>query len=163
MIISPCIITRGRYLNKDIEKDLAFSEDDKYKMIRYFKGNRFKWSFHADSLVNYFETGYMKKPCSCGFNYFFTRSSGEIFLCPLIDQSIGNIKEKTLEELFTSDKAKNFRRKVGKFSQCRDCTEPGLERYALPCEGFSYLRMLMKYGAGEFRELHKHMGLEKYV
>lgn len=163
MIISPCIITRGRYLNKDIEKNLVFSEDDKKKMIRFFKGNQFRWSFHAENLVKYFETGYMKKPCTCGFNYFFTRSSGEIFLCPLVDQSIGNIKEKTLEELFTSDKAKNIRKKVGKFPECRNCTEPGLERYALPYEGFSYLRMLMKQGSKDFVELHSHLGLEKYL
>ena len=161
-IISPCIVTSGRYLNKETEKDLIFSEEDKQKMISFFKGSRFKWSFHAESLVQYFETGEIKKPCSCGFSYFFIRSSGELFLCPLINESIGNIKNDSPASLLASDKARAFRQRVGEFPECRDCTEPGLERYALPYEGFTYLNMLAKYGEDEFIELHKHLGLEKY-
>ncbi|MFC1839451.1 radical SAM/SPASM domain-containing protein [Thermodesulfobacteriota bacterium] len=162
-IISPCIITSGRYLNRDIESDLVFLKEDKDKMTRFFKGNRFKWSFHAESLAEYFKTGRIKKPCSCGFNYFFVRSSGEVFLCPLINRSIGNIKDTPVDILFSSNRAKAFRKKAGEFPECRDCTEPGLERYALPCEGFTYLGMLLKYGVKDFMELHKHLGLEKYV
>jgi len=162
-IISPFIITGGRYLNREIEDSLVFSDRDKEKMIRFFKGSQFKWSFHADSLAEYFETGMIKKPCSCGFNYFFTRSSGEVFLCPLINQSTGNIKDKSIESLFSSNTAEKFRKKVGEYNECRGCTEPGLERYALPCEGFTYLGMLFKYGTKEFLELHKHLGLGKYI
>ncbi|MBN1906771.1 MAG: radical SAM protein, partial [Deltaproteobacteria bacterium] len=70
-IMSPCIITSGRYLNKDNKKELQFSNEDKNKMIRFFSGGEFRWSFHAESLIKYLETGVMKKPCTCGFNYFF--------------------------------------------------------------------------------------------
>jgi hypothetical protein len=63
----------------------------------------------------------------------------------------------------SSKKAVAFRKKVGEFPECEDCTEPGLERYALPYEGFIYLGMLFKYGPKEFHELHNHLGLEKYV
>lgn len=162
-IISPFIITSGRYLNREKVNEFIFSNEDKQKMIRFFKGSRFKWSFHADSLAEYFETGSIKKPCSCGFNYFFVRSSGDLFLCPLIDKSVGNIKDEPIETLFSSDKAKAFRKKVGEYPECRRCTEPGLERYALPYEGFTYLGMLLKYGTKDFLELHGHLGLEKYV
>ena len=162
-IISPCIITGGRYLNKEIENNLVFSDKDKEKMIRFFKGSGFRWSFHAESLVRYLETGMIKKPCSCGFNYFFIRSSGEVFLCPLISKGIGNIKNTPIESLFISKKAREFRKKVGNFPECLECTEPGLERYALPCEGFTYLRKLLKYGRKSFFELHSHLGLEKYM
>lgn len=162
-IISPCIITSGRYLNRERENELIFSDEDKEKMVRFFKGNRFKWSFHADNLAEYFENGMVNKPCSCGFNYFFTRSSGEVFLCPLINKSIGNIKDKTLEYLLASNKAKDFRKKVGEYPECKGCTEPGLERYSLPYEGFMYLGMLLKYGEKDFIELHNHLGLGKYV
>jgi MoaA/NifB/PqqE/SkfB family radical SAM enzyme len=162
-IISPCIITSARYLNRETADDLVFSNKDRQKMIRFFKGSRFKWSFHADSLAEYLETGTIRKPCSCGFNYFFVRSSGELFLCPLIDKSVGNIKDEPIESLFSSEKAKAFRKKVGKYAECRGCTEPGLERYALPYEGFTYLGMLLKYGKKDFLELHRHLGLGKYV
>ena len=162
-IISPYIATSGRYLNREIEKELVFSNEDKEKMIRFFKGSGFRWSFHAESLAKYFETGKIRKPCSCGFNYFFIRSGGEVFLCPLINLSAGNVKNKSIEVLFSSEKAKEFRKKICSFHECMGCTEPGIERYALPCEGFTYLSMLFKYGGSEFLKLHAHLGLEKYI
>ena len=162
-IISPCIITGARYLNLDTKNNLTFSDDDREKMIRFFKGRRFKWSFHAESLAEYFETGCIKKPCSCGFNYFFIRSSGNVFLCPLIDKSIGNVKEKPLKDLFSSHSVRKIIKNLGKFPECRDCTEPGLERYALPYEGFMYLLLLLKKSKKDFRALHSHIGLDKYL
>lgn len=162
-IISPFIITSARYLNQDIKKDLSFSNDDRVKMVRFFKGSRFKWSFHADSLAKFFKTGAIKKPCSCGFNYFFIRSSGEVFLCPLINISAGNINNQPIKELFSSYDANNIRKKLMKYPECRGCTEPGLERYALPYEGFTYLRLLLKYDSKDFIELHNHLGLKKYI
>ena len=162
-IISPRIITSGRYLNKEIEKDLVFSKEDREKMVRFFKGNRSIWSFHNDSLAEYLETGVIKKPCSCGFNYFFIRSSGGVFLCPLINNSIGNIRDTSIKTLMSSKDAKIFRKSVGKYPECRQCTEPGLERYALIYEGFTYLSMMYKNSTGDFMNLHNHLGLKKYL
>ena len=161
-IISPCIITEGRYLNLDRAEDLSFRPEDIEKMIKYFSSDRFRWSFHADSLIDFFKTGTMKKPCSCGFNYFFVRSNGEMFLCPLIDDSVGNITKESVSELFCSKKADQIRKKIGKMPKCRECTEPGLERYSLPYEGFIYLSLLLKMGKKSFIDLHCHMGLDKY-
>jgi len=162
-IISPCIITEGRYLNPDRAADLSFSPEDIDRMIAFFSNDQFRWSFHADSLIDFFKTGIMKKPCSCGFNYFFVRSNGEIFLCPLFPESVGNITTTGASELFHSKTAGRIRKKIGKMSQCRECTEPGLERYSLPYEGFRYLKLLLEMGKTEFFQLHHHMGLDKYV
>jgi MoaA/NifB/PqqE/SkfB family radical SAM enzyme len=162
-IISPCIITEGRYLNQELAEDLSFSGENIEKMINFFSGNKFRWSFHAESLVDFFQTGTMKKPCSCGFNYFFVRSNGEMLLCPLIKQSVGNITETNVSDLFFSNLAGKIRKKIGKLPQCHECTEPGLERYSLPFEGFSYLKLLFKLGRAEFIQLNKHMGLNKYM
>lgn len=161
-IISPCIITEGRYLNPDRAGDLVFSQEDVEKMIAFYRGESFRWSFHGEALEGYLRTGEMHKPCSCGFNYFFVRSNGEVLLCPLIDESIGNIKEKPIEKLFASKAASRLRRKLGNLPECRRCTEPGLERYALPFEGFTYLSLLLKMGKDDFLQLHHHMGLDKY-
>ena len=162
-IISPCIITNARYLNPDRADDLVFGQEDIEKMIKFYESEHFKWSYHRDALVQCFKTGMMKKPCSCGFNYFFVRSTGELFLCPLINISLGNIKETPVTDLFFSEKASQFRRKIGKFPECQRCTEPGLERYALPYEGFTYLSLLLKTGKSNFLQLHRHMGLDKYL
>jgi MoaA/NifB/PqqE/SkfB family radical SAM enzyme len=162
-IISPCIITEGRYLNPDRAEDLIFSREDIEKMIQFYSGDQFNWSYHADVLVQYLKTGTMKKPCSCGFNYFFVRSNGEMLLCPLIKESVGNITTTNVSDLFFSDPADEIRKKIGKLPQCHECTEPGLERYSLPFEGFHYLKLLLKLGRTEFIQLHQHMGLDKYV
>ncbi len=162
-IISPCIITGGRYLNAELAKDLIFTKEDIKEMTCFYKRKHFKWSFHGDSLVRYFETGAMNKPCSCGFNYFFVRSNGEIFLCPLINVSIGNIKDTPVDDLLLSEKASQIRRNIGQYPECRKCTEPGLERYALPYEGFTYLSLLLKMGRTRFLRLHQHMGLDKFL
>jgi MoaA/NifB/PqqE/SkfB family radical SAM enzyme len=161
-IISPCIITKARYLNSDRVNRLVFSEKDIEKMIQFYQSEMFQWSYHTETLVHYFKTGIMKKPCSCGFNYFFARSNGDLFLCPLINHSIGNIGETPATELYLSEKASRFRRRVGHYPECRQCTEPGLERYALPFEGFTYLSIFLRMGKEKFLQLHRHMGLDKY-
>lgn len=162
-IISPCIITKARYLNHDHANDLAFTREDMGKMVHFYESQRFRWSFYGDRLVQYFKTGTMRKPCSCGFNYFFIRSTGEVYLCPLIDIGLGNIKEISISDLFFSEKASQIRRKIGRYPECKRCTEPGLERYALPYEGFTYLSLLLKMGRKKFLQLHHHLGLDKYV
>jgi MoaA/NifB/PqqE/SkfB family radical SAM enzyme len=162
-IISPCIITEGRYLNPDRANDLAFSREDIKKMIQFYRSERFQWSFHGNSLVQYLTIGTIKKPCSCGFNYFFVRSTGDVYLCPLIPEAVGNIREIPLKDLFFSERASHIRRNIGRYPECKRCTEPGLERYALPYEGFTYLSLLLKMGRKEFLQLHHHLGLDKYM
>ena len=161
-IISPCIITANRYRNIDRKNDLAFSENEIEKMVRFYKSGHFQWNFHRSRLVNYLETGVMKKSCSAGFNYFFIRSNGEVYPCPLIRVKLGNIKETGIEDLLFSKTASCFRKQVGRHLECRTCTEPGLERYALPFEGFTYLLLMVRMGKRDFLKLHHHMGLDKY-
>ncbi|WP_373501595.1 radical SAM protein [Desulfococcus sp.] len=161
-IISPCIITRGRYLNPDRAEDLAFTPEQVQEMTRFFQKQASRWSFHEECLVRYFQTGQMKKACSCGFNYFFIRSHGALFPCPMIDASPGNVAETPVETLLASDAAVRIRRQAGRFPECRHCTEPGLERYSLPCEGWTYLSLLPKMGRKRFLHMHHHMGLDKY-
>ena len=161
-IISPCIITENRYRNIDRKDDLAFSEDEIEKMIRFYESSHFQWDFHRSRLVNYLRTGVMKKPCSAGFNYFFIRSNGEAYPCPLIKVKLGNIKQTRIEALLFSKTASRFRKQVGKYPECQTCTEPGLERYALPFEGFTYLSLMVRMRRKDFLKQHQHMGLDKY-
>jgi hypothetical protein len=104
----------------------------------------------------------MGKPCSAGFNYFFIRSTGELYSCPIIEALLGNVKATALEKLICSAGAARFRKNILQFPECSTCTEPGLERYALPFEGFHYLRQFFRLGPDGFRSLHRHMGLDKY-
>jgi MoaA/NifB/PqqE/SkfB family radical SAM enzyme len=163
-IISPYILTSNRYANIDREDALALSPGDLEELRRFYEGPRFRWSVHRQELVRFLETGRMEKPCSAGMNYFFIRSSGELFPCPIAGTtSLGNVKLAPLEELLRSEAAARFRRRVRALPECATCTEPGLERYALPFEGFHYLRQYLREGREGFLTLHRHLGLDKYL
>lgn len=162
-IISPCIITGGRYANEDLGSSLKFSDEAVEQMIRFYEGPAFRWSYHRKGLLDLFKTGNLQKPCSAGFNYFFVRSTGDVYSCPLIKERLGNFTERSMDDLMRSRQARQSRRKIGTFTECGSCTEPGLERYALPFEGWSYLRLLFSIGRNDFLTFHSHMGLNKYL
>jgi MoaA/NifB/PqqE/SkfB family radical SAM enzyme len=161
-IISPFIITANRYNNQDRREDLAFSDGDLQKLRDFYHTPRFQWNYYRDELLRLLQTGRMDKPCSAGFNYLFIRSTGELYACPMIDRLLGNVRDRPLGDLVRSAAAARFRRGILRFPECRDCTEPGLERYALPFEGFHYLRQYARLGRAGFQSLHRHLGLDKY-
>lgn len=161
-IISPYIITANRYGNMDRENALAFSVEDLAKLRKFYTSARFRWSYYRNELLGFLHSGCMVKPCSAGFNYFFIRSTGELYSCPIIEAPLGNVKDGPFELLIRSPEAVRFRRNILKFPECAACTEPGLERYALPFEGFHYLRQYLRLGPEGFRCLHRHLGLDKY-
>jgi MoaA/NifB/PqqE/SkfB family radical SAM enzyme len=161
-IISPYILTSNRYDNMGKEDELSLSAQDIEKLKTFYNSPRFQWSNYRNELLRFLDSGRMDKPCSAGFNYFFIRSTGELYSCPIIDALLGNVKEASLEKLIRSAEAARFRRNILKFPECALCTEPGLERYALPFEGFHYLRQYFKLGRKGFCALHRHMGLDKY-
>ena len=161
-IISPCIITPNRFGNTDRAPDLKFSPEDLAAMARFYQSPRFSWSGHREALLGYLETGKMQKPCSACFNTLFVRHNGDVFGCPVLPGSLGNVRERSLTDLFRSEAADRFRKKVGS-TPCLECTEPGLERLAWPFEGFTFLKFLPKLGSKDFSRLVRHMGLDKYL
>lgn len=161
-IISPAIVTPGRYLNPEETGELTLSPADRERLAAFYEGAD-AWSFHAHTLVEFLRGGCVEKPCTCGYNYFFVRSNGDVFLCPLFAEPVGNIRDVPMARLLDSERARAVRRRVGAAPECTRCTEPGLERYSLPYEGFAYLGMLLRKGPRAFLEQHRHLGLDKYV
>jgi MoaA/NifB/PqqE/SkfB family radical SAM enzyme len=162
-IVSPAIATAGRYLNLDRAPILALGPAARARLAAFFERSGVEWSLHAETVARFLRGRHMRKPCTCGFNYFFVRSSGEVFLCPLFVESVGNIAQESPASVFGSVRASAVRRRIGRSPECSRCTEPGLERYSLPYEGFTYLRLLLRLGPREFIALHRRMGLDKYV
>jgi MoaA/NifB/PqqE/SkfB family radical SAM enzyme len=162
-IVSPAIVTPGRYLNPDKAVELTLSPADRERLAAFYEGPDFAWSFHARTLATFLRGGRVEKPCTCGYNYFFVRSNGDVFLCPLFEESVGNIRDVPLTTLLGSARARAVRRRVGAAPECARCTEPGLERYSLPYEGFTYLGTLLRKGPRAFLGQHRRLGLDKYV
>lgn len=161
-IVSPYIVTGNRYDNLDQAEDLSLSAEDVRRLTAFYASPGFRWDSYRRELARFLETGRMAKPCSAGFNYYFVRSTGELFPCPILDVALGNVKRAGLDELIRSDRAARFRRRIGAFRECAGCTEPGIERYALPFEGFHYAREYLRCGGEAFQALHQHLGLDKY-
>lgn len=162
-IISPFIVTPARYGNLDLESSLAFTPEDIATLGAFYGGPAFRWSYYARELADYVRTGRMDKTCTAGFNYAFIRSTGDLYPCPLLEMPLGNVLEQPLEALLASRAGHRFRRGVGHYPACAICTEPGLERYALPFEGRRYLKLSRQMDPEEFRRLHEHLGLDKYL
>ncbi|MEW5725967.1 MAG: radical SAM protein, partial [Thermodesulfobacteriota bacterium] len=137
-IISPCLFTPNRYKNAELQDELAFSPQDRQRLAEFYRKDRFKWSYHREVMLEYLAQGRISRKCTAGFNYYFVCATGEVFPCPLIDFSLGCFTKTPFERLIRSSKAGRFRRTIGTDPQCQTCTEPGLERYALPFEGFTY-------------------------
>ncbi|MDO3377261.1 radical SAM/SPASM domain-containing protein [Geoalkalibacter halelectricus] len=162
-IISPCILTPNRFANLDKVKDLRFSPADIGKLIDFYASPRFAWSGHREALLGYLKTGKMHKPCSAGYNTLFVRHNGEVFACPVLAESLGNVRTLSLDSLYRSEAANHFRKQVGAFPECGQCTEPGMERIAWPLEGFALLGFWAERGREDFDRLVRHMGLDKYI
>jgi len=162
-IISPCIVTANRFANTDLAGDLCFDDAGRQAMMDFYRTPLFAWSGHRQMMLDYLAFGEVKKPCSAGFNTVFVRHNGEVFPCPVMSYPLGNFRQETLTEMLRGEKAKGFRRRIGSFSECRICTEPGLERLALPFEGFSCLRQMWALGPREFSTMADHMGLYKHL
>lgn len=161
-IISPRIITGNRFGNLELKQALTFSGEDLRQIRHFFESPAFAWDGHRLAVLNYLKTGKVDKPCSAGFNTLFVRHNGEVFPCPLIEHSLGNIMHHDVRTLLASSQARRFRRQIRTFAECSVCTEPGLERIAWPFEGLTCLRQLVRMGFGDFMRLARHMGLNKY-
>jgi MoaA/NifB/PqqE/SkfB family radical SAM enzyme len=131
-------------------------------MIHFFSRDDLQWSYHARTLNEYFLTDHSHRRCSCGFNYAFIRSTGEVHLCPLLAKSVGSVKQDDFEKIWRSSTARSLRGSIGSAEPCRHCTEPGLERYSLYYEGWTYLKLLLQMGSRQFEQFHMHMGLDNY-
>ena len=162
-IVSPFIVTAGRYSNADLADTLTFDEDDVAAMLRFYRTRGGGWDYHREAMIAYLETGQTRRPCSCGLNYLFVRSTGRVHLCPLLGTDVGDLQDGSIGDIWTSHASRRLRRGIGHFPECRRCTEPGLERYALPFEGRAYLSLLPRLGPERFLAAHRHMGLDKYL
>lgn len=162
-IISPAIVTAGRYLNLDRAPDLELSGEERVRLAGLYEQGLCGWTYHSKSVARSLRGGRTGRPCTCGFNYLFVRSNGDVFLCPLFEEPVGNVERTPLESVLTSSAARGVRERIGREPRCAVCTEPGLERYSLSYEGFAYLRELLRLGPRRFLELHKHLGLDKYL
>lgn len=111
----------GFYFHKDdnsIDKKDEVSQSFRQLVRELFKTKRPKNWFRAyfnHGLINYVNGGKRLLPCEMGSDIFMCDPFGEIYPCNVLEESMGNIKDSTFEEIWTSPRAEEVRKKA------RDC------------------------------------------
>lgn len=105
-----------KFDNKFENPDIAIEELKKL-ISELLKSKKIKDWFRAYfnyGLINYIKGDPRLLPCEMGFDSFFLDPYGEIFPCNVLEESMGNLKEKSFDEIWKGDKAIEIREKVKK-------------------------------------------------
>jgi MoaA/NifB/PqqE/SkfB family radical SAM enzyme len=162
-IISPCIVTANRYRNTELRDELRLDAAQRERFRRFLGRQQLDWDFHRRTLIDMLGRGQHHKPCTAGINYAFVRSNGDLYPCPLIAECAGNCFTESMDMVLARPTVAAFGRAAGHHPQCRTCTEPGLERFSLPLEGFTALRLMAGQGPHRWTETFHQMGLDKFL
>lgn len=90
-------------------------EELKKLIEELLKSKRIKDWFRAYfnyGLINYIKGNPRLLPCEMGHDSFFLDPYGEIFPCNVMEESMGNLREKSFDEIWYSEKANEIRKKV---------------------------------------------------
>lgn len=103
-----------KFDNKFEYPEIAVEE---YKKLinELFRSNRVKDWFRAYfnyGLINFIKGNSRLLPCEMGYDSFFLDPYGEMYPCNVIEESMGNLKDKTFDEIWDSEKASEIREKV---------------------------------------------------
>lgn len=88
--------------------------------VQYRKWN-LKENFRAwfnQTLLEYHDSGKRRFPCDGGAGFFYMDSFANIYLCHILDVKIGNLREQTWEELWTSPAARSGREFAATCDRC---------------------------------------------
>jgi Fe-coproporphyrin III synthase len=100
--------------NKFEHPDVAIEELKKL-IAELLKSNRIKDWFRAYfnyGLINYIKGAPRLLPCDMGRDSFFLEPDGRILPCNILEEGMGNIKEKSFNEIWSSERAGIVRKMV---------------------------------------------------
>ena len=103
-----------KYDNKFEHHQIAIDEFEKL-IVELLKSRKPKDWFRAyfnHGLINYIQEKPRLLPCRMGFHGFFLDPLGEVRPCNVMEETMGNLKEKTFDEIWCSKEAERVREKV---------------------------------------------------
>jgi MoaA/NifB/PqqE/SkfB family radical SAM enzyme len=162
-IISPVFFTESRFRNAEKRDSLELSPADRDKLLKFYGNDEFDTSYFYTRIRNYLATGEKCWSCTAAYNYLFIDYDGIVYPCELLSEPIGNIREKDIEEIWNSEKAREWREKIDGLDECRACVEPGAVRYSACAEGLSYLGFLRELGKKRYIDSFSGEGFIKYM
>jgi radical SAM protein with 4Fe4S-binding SPASM domain len=162
-IISPVFFTGSRFRNADKRESLELTPADRDRLLQFYRNAEFDNNYFYTRIRNYLATGEKCWSCTAAYNYLFIDYDGSVYPCELLSESIGNVREKPVEDIWNGALARDWRDKIDKIDSCRACIEPGAVRYSACAEGLSYLGFLRDLGKRRYLESLSGEGFIKYM
>lgn len=161
-IISPAFFTETRFRNVDKRETLTLGNAEYKKVLDFYSHNELRTGYFYSRERGFLATGRKQWACAALYNYLFIDFDGKVYPCELLSEPVGDVKKQDLEDIWHSNSAHHWRKRIGKLECCRTCNEPGAIRYSAYTEGLSYLKFLMKLGRQNFQETLYGEGFYKY-
>lgn len=102
-------------VDNKFENPIEAINDFRKLVVELLRSKKFKDWFRAYfnfGLINYIKGKPRLLPCEMGFDSFFLDPYGEVLACNVMEESMGNIKEKTFYDIWNSKRADEIRDKV---------------------------------------------------
>jgi MoaA/NifB/PqqE/SkfB family radical SAM enzyme len=161
-IISPALFTEARFRNLGKKDTLTLSTAQYGDVLEFYRLDRLRTDYFYSTTRDFLATGRKRWTCAALYNYLFIDFDGTVYPCEIIAESIGNVKEQDLAEIWQGTAARHWRHGIGKLECCRTCHEPGAIRYSAYAGGWSYLKFLAALGRREFDKTYYRGGFWKY-
>jgi len=162
-IISSVIISKKRFRNEQYRDQLELDAEDLEKIARFYDNRKMDLDFYYQKIFETITTGKRGWTCTALFDYLFVDYDRKVYPCPIQDICAGDLSKATMTEILTSEKAADVRKRVGTFSLCQRCTEPGTVRYSQVMEGKAMLDFLKSKGCEYYQEMIFDKGLHKLL
>lgn len=100
--------------NKFEQPDAAIEEFKKliYELLDSKKAKDWFRAYFNYGLINYIKGNPRLLPCEMGYDSFFLDPYGEVLPCNVLEESMGNLKEKSFEEIWNGQRAEEIRQMV---------------------------------------------------
>lgn len=103
-----------KYDNKLDYPNIAIEEFKKliYELLKSKKVKDWFRAYFNYGLINYIKGNSRLLPCKMGHDSFFLDPSGKIFPCNVMEECMGNLKNKSFEEIWRGTKAERIRQMI---------------------------------------------------
>jgi MoaA/NifB/PqqE/SkfB family radical SAM enzyme len=162
-IISPVLFTTSRFKNIDKEHELELGTAEHGRLRDFYGRDEFHTEYFYLMARDFLVTGRKRWTCAALYNYLFIDFDGYVYPCELSDKPIGNVKQQDIMEIWNTQPARGWRKRIDRMERCQTCHEPGAVRYSAFTEGLSYLKFLLKLGKSAYKESFFGEGYAKYL
>jgi len=126
----PIMVSDNFYENTEQGSKLVFNPDEQRKLVEFVRfihsqGHSLNDDYYYSGLLRTLEKGTRSFPCTGGTKFLHINNRGDVFPCYIIPKSYkyGNIRERSLNEIWYSETAHKIRQKIGSCETCKSCIQ----------------------------------------